>query len=108
MVLLILREKVMFSKATFSKGDEDISAVEEHLRGKLSTSLPDQLSAPLTNQLSYQLTNQQTNSLNDELSISRTNQLLQLQDKSAEPTKVNKKVFAKPKITYMDCPLNLT
>jgi hypothetical protein len=86
MVLLILREKVKFSKATFSTGDEVVS--EEHLRGKLSTSLPDQLSAPLTNQLSYQLTNQQTNSLNDELPLSH---LTQLQEKSGEPTKVNKK-----------------
>jgi hypothetical protein len=51
----------------------------------------------LTNQLSYQLTNQQTNSLNDELPLSH---LTQLQDKSFEPTKVNKKVFAEADITY--------
>jgi hypothetical protein len=54
----------------------------------------------LTNQLSYQLTNQQTNSLNDELSNPQTSQLLQLQDKSFETTKVNKKVFAEANITY--------
>ncbi len=98
-----LKRKSHVFESYFTKGDEDVS--EEHLKGKLSTSLPDQLSAPLTNQLSYQLTNQQTNSLNDELSVSRTDQLLQLQAKSFEPTKVNKNVFAKANITLHGLPI---